>query len=109
MANRDPLLTFEEFSVPDKNVCNNLYLHFYGEQGEFDICDGYREKFAFTECMKHYPEEFASLWKKLDEVHASQTDKKKRVFLRDPEYLKLLYGAYVLMHPFAESNYELFR
>ena len=109
VKNVDPLISFEEFSARGGVVSNNLFIHFYGAQGDYEHADLYREKQAFVACMTHHKDEFETLRAKLEEIHTSQIDKRSRAFLRDPDYLKLLYRAYELMHPYADSNGELFK
>ena len=96
MANKDPLLSFEEFMRRSKNFCG----YFLGEPGNHVVGDSYRKHYAYAQCMASHPEEFGKLAEELQQI-------------RDPrdaleDYAKL-YKAYALMFPFAESNEELFK
>ena len=91
--NKDKLLSFEEF----EKERNGFYLHFVGPVGKSACGDVYRSQLAYMWCSMANPE-FA----KLAEELLGRDDRSS------PEYLKKLYSAYLLMHPYAETNYELF-
>jgi hypothetical protein len=103
MANKDPLLTLEEFTGkgPRGNPGrrNNFHLHFQGEPGKHWMGDIYRKNVPYRECMRARGKEFANLARWLQQ----QDDK------YSPEYIEKLYEAYKLMHPFAESNWQMFQ
>lgn len=91
--NRDKLLAFEEF----EKESTGFYLHFVGPVGKSACGDVYRSHTAYLWCMTAQPE-FAKLAAEL----LGRNDR------LSPEYLKKLYSAYLFMHPYAETNYELF-
>lgn len=110
MANRDPLLTFEEFSANRARETNNFYFFFFGKDGEFCMCDKRRAWDSYVHCMNNHRDEFAPLVEQLRELTTPEVKERAGMaFLYEPSYLKLLYRAYELMHPYAESNYELFK
>lgn len=93
MANRDRLLTFEEF----ERERNNFHLHFVGPVGKHAFGDAYRRSVPYTQCVDA-DRGFAKLAAELCE---------RRDF-SSPEYLEKLYGAYARMHTYAETNWEIF-
>ena len=107
MANRDPLLTYEEFYKNGGKASNNFYLHFFGEKGEYEAFDCYRERLPYVTCYVLHRSEFEHIARKLESM-TPKDNPKDRTFLQNVRYQRLLYRAYVLMHPCAESNYELF-
>ena len=107
MANRDPLLTYEEFYKNGGKASNNFYLHFFGGKGEYEAFDCYRERLPYVTCYVLHRSEFEHIARKLESM-TPKDNPKDRTFLQNVRYQRLLYRAYVLMHPCAESNYELF-
>ncbi len=96
MANKDPLLSFEEFMRQN----NSFLLHFLGEPGNHFLGDAYRDQEPYKLCMAAYPEEFGKLAEELQQIYRPRDSLEG--------YAKL-YEAYKLMYPFAESNEELFK
>ncbi len=94
MANKDPLLTFQRF----QDEKNNFVLHFVGNPGENMAGDAYRRNECYKRCMEALPDEFGKL---AAELRQSRD-------WRSPEFMQKLYLAYKTMHPFAESNWEMF-
>ncbi|MEN9413449.1 MAG: hypothetical protein RLZZ342_536 [Candidatus Parcubacteria bacterium] len=100
MANRDPLLSFEEF----RKTQNNFFLHFIGTPGEHHFGDLYRSHEAYQEARRAYPRVFDSLAAGLCDMNPEETNK----VLQDERFIRKLYRAYCYMYPFAQSNWDLF-
>lgn len=107
MVNKDPPLTLEEFYKVGERVSNNFFLHFFGEKGEYETFDCYRVRLPYATCSVFHRSEFECIARKL-EAMTPKDNPKDRTFLENVQYQRLLYRAYVLMHPYAESNQELF-
>jgi hypothetical protein len=101
MANQDPLLLYEEFVERQ----NKFHMHFVGQPGAHAMGDIYRRKSnAYQECMGAHPVEFEKLRSELQAMHYDGN-----TLFFGLTYRKKLYDAYVMMHPYAKRNCELFR
>jgi hypothetical protein len=89
------LLNFRDF----KRYQNSFRGHFVGEVGKHVVGDAYRENPSYKKCMAAHPAEFG----KLAEELRGRSDHDSL------EYLKKLYEAYVMMHPYADTNWEMFQ
>lgn len=102
-------LSFDEFMKDS----NNFAVHFAGKPGEHMIGDVYRESTAYRKCMVENPD-FAALAKELygynfstfaiDEETAAIMPRKV-----DAEMNQKLYKAYLMLRPYVETDWELFR
>ncbi len=94
VANKDPVLTPDEFQKCQNNFRLFFTSNFIGEM--------YRRSEAYTLCLEAHPERFLKLSSEL-----------RRMYVVNhtciPEDSLKLYEAYEMMHPYAESNRDLFR
>ncbi len=97
MPNKDPLLNYEEF----KKQRNSFHLHFAGEPGNSFGGDVYRQNPPFVKCLQKHPERLKKLMREIG-PKATGIQQSTRA------YEELLYKAYLLMYPYAESNQQLF-
>jgi hypothetical protein len=94
MANRDAVLTYRQFLRKK----NSFQAYFIGEVGGHWAGDIYRDQGAYKACM-NVEREFAALAAELRE----------RDDRSSPGYKRRLYRAYLLMHPYAKSDADLFQ
>ncbi len=97
MANKDPVLSLEEFDIQQ----NNFALFFCGKPNEHFMGDMYRDVPVFRRC-------FAANIEAFNRLAAELYGFEKRDERGTPDFERKLYQAYLLMHPFAESNWEMF-
>ena len=92
MPNQDPLLSRDEFEREQ----NNFYLHFAGEKTLAG--QKYRSQRAYQMCCRN-----SDIF-----MDSAETLIDKNIQSSGP-HLDDLYFLYTLMHPYAESNQELFK
>ena len=104
--NTDPLLTPEEFF----RRMNNFYLHFVGMPGEDNTGETMRSRDFYKQCLKENPETFGVLAKELIEMWRTRIYRRGVPMSEQlPEYREKLYKAYILLYPYADRNWDMFR
>ena len=95
MANKDRLLDFAQFV----RKRNNFHLHFVDGRGVLpSIGNIYRGQPAYKVCAETHPR-FVQLADELKRMSDTESN----------QYLEKLYQAYNFMHPYAETDWDMFR
>jgi hypothetical protein len=99
--NKDPLLNLDEFGDRFTQGGGNFAQHFDRREEYRWMTGGFRAKPVYRRCAEAYPIELEELQKKLEPFAGKKEISEK--------HLELLYEAYKLMHPYADSDDELFQ
>jgi hypothetical protein len=97
VAKRTPL-SFEQFAKRQ----NSFHLHFVGTPGDHFVGDIYRAQPAYVACLAATGSRLTKLQSAIDKLYSSSETSAQEFQLK-------LYEAYLLLHPFAQRDEELFR